>query len=317
MYNTNSSSKNGGCCMHKNDLKALVEGIYENLLERIDTNENATKEQVIRYLKDAIDVVSVINDKDIDSIEHAKQAFSNSYRELVNQSLSSYEYTNGQFEILTKLQEETLQECHSTEIDLSLVTAKFSEIQSHMTQEIKRANQVITELTNKVKTLEQTSNLDPLTNVFNRRALNSHLSNTLSNKISYDMHVLMLDVDNFKFINDNYGHITGDKILIFIANLLKKTLRDGDKLFRYGGEEFTIILNRNTDSQSEAVAQRILNLISANNLIYLGEKIEVTASIGMTKIIGNDTIETLLSRADKALYISKSNGKNMVSKVYN
>ena len=76
--------------MEKTDLKALVEEIYENLLERIDLEKEATKVQVVNYLRDAIDVVSNINDKDIDSIEHAKAAFNNSYKELINQSLSSY-----------------------------------------------------------------------------------------------------------------------------------------------------------------------------------------------------------------------------------
>ena len=302
--------------MQKNDLKALVEEIYENLLERIDTNENATKEQVISYLKDAVDVVSNINDDEIDSIEHAKAAFNNRYKGLVSQSLSSYKSTNEKFEELTQLHEKTLNECIDEQIDLSTLTDKFNEIQSHMTNEIKKANKIILELSTKVKVLEKASNLDPLTKVFNRRALNSYLNGVCSNSsIPYNLHVLMLDLDNFKEINDNYGHITGDKILIFISNILRKTLRDGDKIFRYGGEEFTIILNRNNDEECDLIANRILKLISSNKLIYMGQKIYVTASIGLTKLIKGDLPDDLLSRADKALYISKHSGKNKVSKV--
>jgi len=302
--------------MQKNDLKALIEKIYENLLERIDTNENATKEQVISYLKDAVDVVSNINDADIDSMEHAKEAFTNKYKELVNQSLTSYEYTNEKFEQLTLLHEKTLTECIDEQIDLPTLTEKFNQIQSHMTNEIKKANEIIVELSNKVKALEEVSNLDALTKVFNRRALNTYLATVCSNKnVPYSLHLLMLDIDNFKEINDNYGHITGDKILIFISNILRKTLRDGDKIFRYGGEEFTIILNRNNDDEAELIANRILQLISSNKLIYMGQKISVTASIGLTKLFKNDVPDALLSRADKALYISKHNGKNQVSKV--
>jgi diguanylate cyclase (GGDEF)-like protein len=185
-----------------------------------------------------------------------------------------------------------------------------------MTKEVKKANEVISELSNKVKVLEQTSNLDPLTKVLNRRALISYLKEVCTNKdIPYTLHILMIDIDNFKSINDNYGHITGDKILIFIANILRKALRDGDKIFRFGGEEFTIILNRNSDKESEAIANRLLKLISSNNLIYMGQKISITASIGMTKFIENDTPDSLMGRADKALYKSKNDGKNMVSKV--
>ncbi len=302
--------------MQKNDLKALIEEIYENLLERINVDENASKAQVVNYLKDAIDIVSNINDKDIDSIEHAKAAFNNSYKELVSQSLSSYKSTNQKFGELTQLNEQTLQKCNNKQIDLETLTTKFSEIQTHMTDEVKKANQIISELSEKVRTLEETTNLDPLTKVFNRRALISYLNGVCSNKsIPYTLHVLMLDIDHFKIINDTYGHIAGDKILIFISNILRKTLRDGDKIFRFGGEEFTVILNRNSDEDSEAIANRILKLICSNKLVYMGENISVTASIGMTKFIENDTPDTLLSRADKALYASKHNGKNMVSKV--
>jgi len=198
---------------------------------------------------------------------------------------------------------------------LETLTTKFSEIQTHMTNEVKKANQIISELSEKVKTLEETTNLDPLTKVFNRRALISYLDGVCANKTTPLMHAIMLDIDNFKTINDTYGHIAGDKILIFISNILRKTIKEGDKIFRFGGEEFTVILNRNNDDESEAIANRILKLISSNKLVYMGENILVTASIGMTKLIQNDTPDTLISRADKALYASKHNGKNMVSKV--
>lgn len=302
--------------MQKSDLKTLVEEIYTNLLERIDSQENATKEQVIGYLKDAVDIVSNISDSDIDSTEHVKEAFNNVYKDLVNQSLTSYEYTNGKFEELTLLHEQTLNECVNEQIDLPTLTEKFNEIQSHMTDEIKKANDVITNLTQKIEALEKTSNIDSLTKVFNRRALNTYLDDICSNKaIPYNLHLLMLDLDNFKDINDNYGHVTGDKILVFVSNILRKTLRDGDKIFRYGGEEFAIALNRNNDEEAEIISNRILKLISSNKLIYMGTKISVTASIGFTRLIDSDDVETLLSRADEAMYISKHSGKNRVSKV--
>lgn len=302
--------------MQKNDLKALIEEIYENLLERIDAEEEPTKVQVVTYLQDAMEIVSGINDKDIDSIEHAKESFKNSYKELMKQSLNSYKNTNKKFGELAERNQEAIEKCSSQHIDVDTLSGMFDEIQSHMIDEVRRANEVIADLTQKVKILEETSNLDPLTKVFNRRALSSYLAEVCSNKgVPYAMHLIMLDIDNFKNINDKYGHITGDKILIFISNILRKTLRDGDKIFRYGGEEFTVIINRNTDEQCELIANRLLNLVSSNRLIYMGERISVTASIGVTKLHEGDTPDSLLSRADKALYISKRNGKNMVTKV--
>lgn len=303
--------------MQKSDLKALIEEVFANLMQRIDAQDPVSKDQVIDYLKDAVDIVSNIDDKDIDSTQHAKEAFDNKYKELVNQSLISYEYTNEKFGQLTLLHEQTLQDCISDHIDLPTLNDKFTEIQSHMASEVEKANNIISQLTLKVETLEKTSNIDSLTKVFNRRALNTYLSETCSNNgVNYELHALMLDIDNFKVINDTYGHVTGDKILIFISNILRKTLRDGDKIFRYGGEEFVIILNRNSDKESDLISDRILKLISSNKLIYMGEKLSVTASIGLTKLLKGDTPDKLLTRADKALYISKHNGKNQVSKVF-
>lgn len=302
--------------MQKNDLKILIKEMYENLIERIDTDENPTKEQIVDYLNDAIEVISDIDADDISSIELAKESFHSRYRDLLNQSLDSYQYTNTKFDQLNQLQIKTLDDCSTECIDMPTLTEKFNEIQSHMTDEIQKANQIISDLTTKVKILEETSNLDALTKVFNRRALNRYLNDICINKnIDYNIHALMIDIDNFKKINDKYGHITGDKILIFISNILRKTLRDGDKIFRYGGEEFVIVLNRNSDEECQLIAERILKLISSNNLIYMGEKISVTVSIGHTRLIENDIPDTFLARADKALYISKRNGKNQVSMI--
>ena len=295
--------------MKKEDLKSLVTEMYENLLERIDDEENATKEQVVEYLKDAVSVVSRINNSELNSVSHAKSAFNNAYKEIAKQSISSYKETNEKFEKLTQMQEEAIKE----HIDLSSIANKFDEIQTHMTDEVQKANQTITKLTKQVRSLEETSNLDSLTKIFNRRALTSYLSKVCSKKeISYELHLLVLDIDDFKIINDKHGHLAGDKILIFIANILRKTLRDGDKVFRYGGEEFIIILNRIDEEHCKKITQRLLKLVSENKLIYKGVSLNVTMSIGATKLKNNDTMETLISRADKALYIAKENGKNQM-----
>jgi diguanylate cyclase (GGDEF)-like protein len=180
-----------------------------------------------------------------------------------------------------------------------------------MTEEVTKANEIISTLTQQVKILEEKTNLDPLTKVFNRRALNHYLQTVCSSQnTKFELHLLILDLDDFKNINDRYGHLAGDKVLIFIANILKKTLREGDKVFRYGGEEFVIILNRIDDVLCKKIARRLLDLVESNNLIYKGESLKVTMSMGGTKYLASDTPDSLLSRADAALYKAKSNGKN-------
>ena len=301
--------------MQKNDLKALVTQMYEELIDNIETQKEATKEQVVTFLQDAVYTIANIKNEDVGSAENAKLTFTNAYKDIADKSILYYKDTNNIFEELNKIHKETLEEFNSTFIDLPKITEKFEDVQTHMSEEISRANSIITDLVSKIKVLETNSNIDSLTNVFNRRALTTYLNNIcLKGNLNHQLHFLILDIDDFKKVNDTYGHIAGDKILIFIANILKKTLRDGDKVFRYGGEEFVIILNRIDDDVCTQVATRILKIISSNQLIYKGESLNVTMSIGATIYYDEDTPESLINRADKALYKSKTNGKNQMNK---
>ncbi len=297
--------------MEKDDLKSLVTHIYENLIDKINNQDSANKEQVITYLKEAVDVVESISDDNINSMEHAKSAFDNAYRELANRSISSYESTNNRFEELTQLHEKTLISCNDITIDIPTLTEKFNEIQSHMVNEIQKANTVISQLSKQVKVLEKDSNLDGLTKVFNRRALSTYLKNVCINKNThYNMHLLILDIDDFKSINDKHGHVAGDKILIFLSNILKRTLRDGDKVFRYGGEEFVVTLNRLNHDECKVIALRLIELVRESKLIYKGETLNVTISMGATILKEHDTPDSFIARADKGLYKAKNSGKN-------
>jgi diguanylate cyclase (GGDEF)-like protein len=300
--------------MQKEDLKSLVTQMYKELLENIDSQETATKEQIVTFLQDATMRILNIDEKKLDTIEHAKVAFTNAYKEIADKSLSSYKSTNEVFEGLTKIHQETIEECGDMHINLPEITKKFNDIQLQMSTEVERANSIITNLSQQVKELEKNSNLDSLTKVFNRRALTTYLNNLCARKsINYELHLLLLDIDDFKVVNDTYGHIAGDRILVFIAHLLRKTLRDGDKIFRYGGEEFVIILNRINSQSCIEITNRIIKLINSNKLIYKGESLNVTMSIGLTKFYTNDTPDAIISRADKALYRSKKSGKNQLN----
>jgi len=300
--------------MQKADLKSLVTQMYDELLDNIDSAPDASKEEVINYLRNATDAIKNIHDDDIDSTKQAKELFTHNYKEIAKKSLSSYQNTNGKFEELSKLQKETLNKYESAHIDYPSIKEKFDAIQEHMTSEVHKANAVISTLTKQVQQLEESSNLDSLTKVFNRRALSTYLESVCKIKnIHNDLHLLILDIDDFKLINDTHGHIAGDKILIFIANLLRKTLRDGDKIFRYGGEEFVITLNRIKEGECQEIGERILKLVNTNQLIYKGTTLNVTISIGATKYHIGDVPDKIISRADKALYRSKHNGKNQMN----
>jgi diguanylate cyclase (GGDEF)-like protein len=298
--------------MEKDKLISITNKMCEELLMIIE-DDNVTKEQIADYLNESAQIVLNADSEDMKDLDFAQLMFHNTYKEIAKKSLSSYKNTNTKIKKLTEIHETTLKECNSQHIDVLSIADKFQEIQSHMTDEVIKANEIITKLTDQVKTLEEKSNIDSLTKVFNRRAMTSYIDKICSNSSkSYNFYVLMLDIDDFKQINDHYGHIAGDKVLIFIANILKKTLRDGDKIFRYGGEEFIIILNRIDTKYCEKISNRLLKLVRSNQLIYKGESLSVTISIGATKFLQGDTPDSLIARADKALYKAKKNGKDQI-----
>ena len=132
--------------------------------------------------------------------------------------------------------------------------------------------------------------------------------------------VLMFDIDFFKKFNDTYGHECGDFVLINVANIIKSNLRDSDMASRYGGEEFTVLLNKTGKDEALLVAERIRRAIEEHDFVYKDQHLHVTISGGVTiydieKNPVNSTAE-IVNQADKALYVSKSNGRNQVS-MYN
>ena len=299
--------------MQKSELISLVNKMCKELLIIIDEQDDATVTQVANYLSESAELITGVNSDNVNQAGFMESLFHNAYEVIAKKSISSFEKTNKNIEKLTKLHESTLLECKETHIDLPSITIKFNEIQSHMNFEVTKANDIISKLTEQVKTLEAKTNLDPLTKVFNRRALSSHLENICANKkLPFNMHLLLVDVDNFKNINDTHGHLAGDKVLMYIASTLKKTLRDGDKIFRFGGEEFVIILNRIDDAHCVSITNRLIKLIRENKLIYKGNSIMATMSVGATKFTHGDTPDTLIFRADKALYKAKDNGKDQL-----
>lgn len=260
----------------------------------------ATKDILDSYLDGSLDLQEYHNSK------------KNGYKEIAIQSIGSFAKSNKAIEDITDQQSDILG-CDSIKnyIDFSLISEKMCDLQSHLNSEVGRANQIIQELNNQVHELEITTTLDPLTKAYNRHALQKNFTELLSkDRFSHEMFILMIDIDNFKSINDKYGHIAGDKVLIFVSKLLKKTLRDGDKLYRFGGEEFVILLNRTNLEGATLVGSRLLNLTRQNKPLYQNEQIGVTLSIGLTPVRDDDTLDTLIHRSDVALYRAKKSGKD-------
>ncbi|AFC74515.1 diguanylate cyclase domain protein [Rickettsia parkeri str. Tate's Hell] len=170
--------------------------------------------------------------------------------------------------------------------------------------------------------LEQSVNLavkDGLTGLFNRRYFDIHLKQIIekTNKESIKLYLLMCDIDNFKHVNDTYGHQAGDKVLTIVSRILKNTLRVTDLIARFGGEEFTILLTDIDISKAIETAERVRVKIEYMNF-HIEDQIKplkTTISIGVTKYKKEESIESFIERADKAMYEAKTTGKNKVVKL--
>ncbi|MDX2479281.1 MAG: diguanylate cyclase [Desulfuromusa sp.] len=164
--------------------------------------------------------------------------------------------------------------------------------------------------------LELSATTDPLTELYNRKATYERLTEELSKnrRLKNPLACLMLDIDHFKRTNDRYGHLVGDKVLKHLADCLRQLSREYDILCRYGGEEFIIILPETDLPTALMVAERYREEISESVIRIGKQKLHITVSIGVTAAHSerSETRDSLIGRADKALYLAKEQGRNKV-----
>ena len=159
---------------------------------------------------------------------------------------------------------------------------------------------------------------DGLTGVYNRRAFDEHLQSLAERNLllRQDFSVLILDIDDFKHVNDNYGHPVGDRVLLAMANTFGQMVRSDDFLARYGGEEFVIILpgasRRNAVKKAKQICKTIHKTRYTLEPDDAQSSLSITVSIGVAAFAKGDTAQTVLEKADQALYKAKQSGKNCV-----
>jgi len=155
---------------------------------------------------------------------------------------------------------------------------------------------------------------DPLTKVFNRRHFFEFATRELSraNRTKVSFSIMMADIDHFKKVNDSYGHLIGDQVLIRFTEICQENLRHYDVLARYGGEEFVILLPETGIHEAIEIAERIRTKIEAAEMTFGGHEFSITTSLGVANIEdeGEVPLEIILDRADQALYQAKQNGRN-------
>ncbi|MDX1692428.1 MAG: diguanylate cyclase [Ketobacteraceae bacterium] len=170
------------------------------------------------------------------------------------------------------------------------------------------------ELRDSLETTRIQAMKDALTELPNRQAYNEHIEREYSRwkRRSYPLSIAICDIDNFKAINDNLGHLRGDKVLKLVARELSRRVRNEDFVARYGGEEFIIVMPDTDEPSAVAAVEKVRACIEDCPFNFNNERIPVTASFGVTSFYDNDTIESCFERADKALYKAKAAGRNRV-----
>jgi diguanylate cyclase (GGDEF)-like protein/PAS domain S-box-containing protein len=165
---------------------------------------------------------------------------------------------------------------------------------------------------------EEVQNLaltDPLTGLYNRRGLFEigHIEFSRSVRLERPFSAIMLDLDHFKSVNDQYGHPVGDQVLQFLASELHSTVRGTDIVGRYGGEEFVIFLSGSDGKAAVDLAERLRRMIQETPFFVGENEIKITISLGAAEYNENSpNLETLVARADQALYVAKHKGRNQV-----
>lgn len=156
---------------------------------------------------------------------------------------------------------------------------------------------------------------DPLTGVNNRMSLNNMLKREvdLSHRHGNPLAVIMLDVDRFKTVNDVHGHLVGDTALKALAGCIKATVRDSDIVFRYGGEEFLIILSNTDTAGASFLAERLRSAVQDLTIRSEEISVKITVSLGVASLDAADDSIHLLQKADRAMYDAKSTGRDSVS----
>lgn len=169
----------------------------------------------------------------------------------------------------------------------------------------------VTEIEEEAKRFQYQANHDKLTGAYNRSYLDfiyqKYLDDFRENGSVCSF--ILLDIDDFKQINDNYGHLTGDHVLILLSNVINRRIRHDDVFVRWGGEEFLVLLPHTSKVNAMTTAEILRKEISK---IDIGIDCCITSSFGVTECQDNDTKETLFERLDSALYEAKNSGKNCV-----
>lgn len=184
-------------------------------------------------------------------------------------------------------------------------------LNQRISTQLEQRNQQLDELNQKINAV---AIHDQLTGLYNRHFIVDQLEKQHESYVRYGnaCSIVMVDIDHFKQVNDHYGHLVGDDVLVACSQLMESMVRQGDLFGRYGGEEFLLVLPMTDVAEALQLAQRIQARLAAGPLVDQPVMLVVTASFGVAQIVSDESIDDWLHRADQALYAAKECGRNCV-----
>ena len=196
-------------------------------------------------------------------------------------------------------------------------TQKCRNVNKQSLGTVNKLNQEISNMREALQEMSEAALEDALTGIPNRRAFDVKLKEMIASARTENepLCLILLDIDLFKRVNDQHGHIVGDRVLRFVAEMIKRSIKGGDFVARFGGEEFAVILPKTEFDGGFTVAQAILKNVASTKLKVNkgGESVgSITLSAGVSLLNSNDDLESILERADDHLYTAKNSGRNSV-----
>lgn len=271
--------------------------------------DNALIELYNSIYKEESDFVDIKID-----LKHTAQILSDIIAELQKSLKESYEQASIKERRITELQKKEAKEDFIASLLLELLTLvrDLKRENESFLKKVEAQQKVINELKSKLEKVEAEANLDPLTDLFNRRSLERALEEffTLCKQSKMSFSLVLIDLDNFKYINDNYGHHVGDLVLVKVAKVLRTNMRAKDIVGRWGGDEFMAIMPNTDLENAKKIVERIKSQLGKMEILAEGRRFKLSISAGVVQCEENfQSWLDMIKEADRLMYEDKNKRK--------
>ncbi|TAL60124.1 MAG: GGDEF domain-containing protein [Legionella sp.] len=305
--------------MKSDELTKIIDGLTDLVVDSFNLEQNRFKgflEQLTTQLQD-VDVylnTSVEKGQEASTnslqLEDSIQANINQIKTQLNTSNSLEDLVNHISKNLNDIGDRIKKYRNEEKIREEKMKNKIIGLKS----KLQESQQGAQEIKNLLTYQKYKINHDKLTSLANRESYEEHIVETYNRwqRSEKAFTLAICDIDNFKRINDTFGHLAGDKVLKKVAEILKKSIRKIDFIARIGGEEFAIIFEQTPTETAHLILEKLRHSIETCQFYYRDQLVQVTVSFGMSTTLKEDDIESLFVRADKALYMAKNAGRNRI-----